>query len=58
MGWKQEGAISSMTTMCVISLLVLGLRGPEEGVMAFTMFAIVVYRHLPNIREILQRAPL
>src|SRR5215471_10144242 len=42
MGWKQEGAISSMTTMFVISTLVLFLRGPELGLMAFIMFAIVV----------------
>src|SRR5690242_16203503 len=52
MGWKQEGAISSMTTMFVISTLVLIFRGPQLGIMAFLMFAIVVYRHLPNIREI------
>ena len=53
MGWKQEGAISSMTTMLVISTLVTIFRGAESGIMAFIMFAIVVYRHLPNIREIL-----
>ena len=58
MGWKQEGAISSMTTMLVISTLVTIFRGGELGVMAFIMFAIIVLRHLPNIREILGRAPL
>ena len=58
MGWKQEGAISSMTTMLVISTLVTIFRGGELGTMAFIMFAIIVLRHLPNIREILGRAPL
>lgn len=53
MGWKQEGAISSMTTMLVISTLVAIFRGSELGTMAFIMFAIIVLRHLPNIREIL-----
>jgi len=52
MGWKQEGAISSMTTMFVISIFVFALRGMESGIMAFLMFLIVVYRHGPNIREI------
>ncbi len=53
MGWKQEGAISSMTTMLLLSTLILAMRGPESGVFAYVMFAIVVIRHLPNIREIL-----
>jgi len=53
MGWKQEGAISSMTTTFVISALVFFLRGPETGVMSLIMFGIVVFRHLPNIREIM-----
>jgi glycerol-3-phosphate acyltransferase PlsY len=52
MGWKQEGAISSMTTMFVISTLVFFLRG-EAGAMAFVMFGIVVLRHWPNVKEIL-----
>jgi glycerol-3-phosphate acyltransferase PlsY len=51
-GWKQEGAISSMTTMLVISILVLILRGPEAGVPALVMFGIVVLRHASNIKEI------
>jgi len=53
MAWKQEGAISSMTTMFVISVFAFAIRGPESGSMALVMFAIVVFRHLPNIREIL-----
>jgi len=53
MGWKQEGAISSITTMLVISILVLILRGPLAGVPAFVMCGIVVLRHAANIREIL-----
>jgi len=53
MGWKQEGAISSITTTFVISSLVFAFRGPIIGAMAFVMFAIVVYRHLPNIDEIM-----
>jgi len=55
LGWKQEGAISSMTTMGVISTLVLIFRGAEPGLFAYVAFAIVVIRHIPNIREILGR---
>jgi glycerol-3-phosphate acyltransferase PlsY len=56
MGWRQEGAISSLTTMGVISLGVLLLRGAESGVFSFVLFAIVVIRHLPNLREIMRPA--
>jgi glycerol-3-phosphate acyltransferase PlsY len=51
-GWKQEGAIASLTTMLVVSTSVLALRGAEAGLYAFILFAIVVVRHLPNLREI------
>lgn len=53
MGWAQEGAISSMTTMTVISVLIFILRGPEAGVFSFIALAIVVIRHAPNIRQLL-----
>jgi glycerol-3-phosphate acyltransferase PlsY len=52
MGWRQEGAISSLTTMLVISSSVLALRGLEFGIYAFILFAIVVIRHIPNLRDI------
>jgi glycerol-3-phosphate acyltransferase PlsY len=52
MGWAQEGAISSMTTIFVLSTLVLFLRGTEPGLLAYVMCAIVIARHWPNIREI------
>lgn len=54
MGWKQEGAISSLTTMLVLSTLVFLLRGSGSGVPAYAMFAIVFIRHIPNIKEILR----
>jgi glycerol-3-phosphate acyltransferase PlsY len=54
MGWKQEGAISSLTTMLIISSIVMLARGPHLGLPAFMMFAIVFVRHMPNLREILQ----
>jgi len=57
MGWKQEGAISSMTTMFVLSTLVLvsrGISGP--GIFAFITLAIVIIRHRSNIREIFSSA--
>ena len=50
--WKQEGAIASLSTMFVISSLVLALRGIEPGIFAYLMFAIVLVRHAPNLREI------
>ena len=53
MGLKQEGAISSLTTMFVISIAVFVLRGAEAGIFAFIMFAIVVIRHIPNLREVM-----
>ena len=53
MGWKQEGAISSLTTMFVVSTAVSVLRGMEVGIFAYVMFVIVVIRHIPNLREIM-----
>ena len=49
-GWKQEGAISSLTTMFVIATLVFAM---ESMPLAYVMFAIVLVRHLPNLKEIL-----
>jgi glycerol-3-phosphate acyltransferase PlsY len=46
MGWKQEGAISSLTTMLVIATLVFTIP-------AYVMFAIVFIRHIPNLRDII-----
>ena len=43
--WRQEGAIASLTTMAVISVIVGGF--------AYAMLAIVVIRHIPNLREIM-----
>ncbi len=52
MGWAQEGAISSMTTMTVISVVIFALRGAEAGVFSFIALAIIVIRHSPNIRQL------
>jgi glycerol-3-phosphate acyltransferase PlsY len=57
MGWKQEGAISTLTTMSTISTAVLVLRGIHPGLFAYTMLAIVIIRHLPNIRQIIGTRP-
>jgi acyl phosphate:glycerol-3-phosphate acyltransferase len=43
MGWRQEGAIASLSTMLLISIVV---REPY----AWALFAIVVVRHIPNFR--------
>jgi glycerol-3-phosphate acyltransferase PlsY len=53
LGWKQEGAISSMTTMALIATLVFVFRGPESGLFAYIALAIIIIRHIPNIREII-----
>lgn len=45
MGWKQEGAISSLTTMFVLATLVFTPA-------AYVMFGIVLIRHIPNIKQI------
>ena len=50
--WRQEGAIASLSTMFVISAVVLSLRGTQPGIFAYLMFAIVLVRHTPNLREI------
>jgi acyl phosphate:glycerol-3-phosphate acyltransferase len=52
MGWKQEGAIASLSTMLVVSTAVFVLRGAESGIFAYILFVIVVIRHVPNLREI------
>jgi glycerol-3-phosphate acyltransferase PlsY len=57
MGWRQEGAISSLTTMLVIASSVLALRGLGPGIYAFVLFAIVAIRHVPNLKEIIGRKP-
>ena len=54
-GWAQEGAISSMTTMSVIAVTILTLRGIEAGAFAFLALAIVILRHSPNIRQLLSK---
>ena len=51
--WRQEGAIASLSTMFVISAVVFGLRGTQPGIFAYLMFAIVLIRHTPNLREIM-----
>ena len=52
MGWKQEGAIASLSTMLVVSTVVFVLRGVESGIFAYILFVIVLVRHAPNLREI------
>jgi acyl phosphate:glycerol-3-phosphate acyltransferase len=51
--FKQEGAIASLSTAAAISALVLALRGPESGLLAGIMLAIVLIRHTPNLREMM-----
>lgn len=52
MGWKQEGAISSLTTMFVIATLVFVI---EASIYAYVMFVIVLIRHIPNLKEIFEK---
>jgi glycerol-3-phosphate acyltransferase PlsY len=52
MGWKQEGAISSLTTMFVMATIVFIVHGT---LLAYVMFAIVLIRHIPNLKEIAAR---
>lgn len=56
MGWKQEGAISSMTTMAVIAGAVFALRDPTSAAFAFLGWIIVLVRHVPNLQEIFRRS--
>jgi len=46
MKWRQEGAIASMTTMLLLAIVV-------RQAYAYAMFAIVIIRHIPNLREIM-----
>lgn len=48
MSWKQEGAISSLTTMFVLATLVF-------TVPAYVMFAIVLIRHIPNLKQVFKK---
>ena len=48
MRWKQEGAISSLTTMFVLATLVFTIP-------AYVLFAIVLIRHISNLREIFRK---
>jgi glycerol-3-phosphate acyltransferase PlsY len=51
--WKQEGAIASLTTMTVLSLLIAGARGLTAGALASIMLAIVIVRHASNLRDLI-----
>ena len=55
--WRQEGAVASLCTMFLVATLVLGFQGLEPGIFAYVMFAIVVIRHVPNLREIFASKP-
>ena len=55
--WSQEGAIASLATMFLMSNAVLAFRGLEAGFFAYLMLAIVVFRHGPNLREIMASKP-
>lgn len=52
MGWTQEGAIASLSTMTVIAAVIFGLRGAEAGAFATVALAVVVIRHVPNLRRL------
>ena len=52
-GWKQEGAISTLTTMAVISTSAFIFAGAEAGAFAYMILAVVIVRHISNLREIL-----
>lgn len=52
-GWAQEGAIASLTTMFVISMVVLFFQGVESGIFAFFAWVLIVIRHSSNLRELL-----
>lgn len=47
-GWRQEGAIASLITVFVVSTLVF-------TVAAYILFAIVLIRHIPNLREVIAK---
>jgi glycerol-3-phosphate acyltransferase PlsY len=51
-GWRQEGAIASLTTMAVLATVVLVSRGLAPGLFAYVLVAVVVFRHKENLREI------
>lgn len=53
MGWRQEGAIASLSTMLILSTSIFVVRGAETGAFAYIMLIIVVIRHIPNLREIM-----
>lgn len=43
--WRQEGAIASLITMTVISVII--------GSLAYMLLAIVILRHMSNLRDIM-----
>jgi acyl phosphate:glycerol-3-phosphate acyltransferase len=48
MGWRQEGAIASMSTMLLLAVMV-------RQAYAYAMLVIVIIRHIPNLREIMTK---
>jgi glycerol-3-phosphate acyltransferase PlsY len=57
MHWRQEGAVSSLITMTIVATAVFWMRGITEGIFAYVLLAIVVLRHIPNVRQILVKSP-
>jgi acyl phosphate:glycerol-3-phosphate acyltransferase len=53
-GWTQEGAIASLSTMFVISVLIV-LTDLQSGLFASAALGIITLRHTPNLREIFEQ---
>lgn len=53
-GWKQEGAISSLTCTLMVTAAIYALRGPQIGHLCAILLAIIVVRHWSNLREIFE----
>ncbi len=50
--WPEAGATASLTSWAVFAVLVWVLQGPQLGVLAAVMFAIVAWRHRDNLQRI------
>ncbi len=55
-GWRERGALASLSSWALFAVLVLAVRGALEGPLAAGMFAIVAWRHRDNLRRLAERA--
>jgi len=51
-GWKEGGALASLSSWLLFAVLLLPVEGAREAVFAAVMFAIIAWRHKSNLSRL------